>query len=178
MAAYGFRRAQTADLPLLNGWLARPHVARWWGEDASFDGADPADPRRALWVVSLGDVPFACLQDYDVHGWPDHHFAQLPPGSRGIDQFIGEPALLNRGHGTAFIRQRLEALIAGGAPAVGTDPHPDNAQAIAAYGKAGFRVAGGPVDTPWGRVLRMRCDCPGVHPPDGAGLSPAGARMT
>jgi aminoglycoside 6'-N-acetyltransferase len=158
VASYGFRRVGTADTPTLDGWLKRPHVAQWWGPDAGFDGEALADPRSALWIVSLEGVPFAYLQDYDVHGWPDHHFRPLPPGSRGIDQFIAEPAMLKRGHGTAFIRQRLAAMFAVGVPAVGTDPHPDNAAAIAAYRKAGFRMMGGPVDTPWGRSVLMRCD--------------------
>lgn len=161
MASYGFRRVEPDDLPMLNAWIKRPHVARWWGTDAALDGDDLADPRCALWVVSLGDVPFAYMQDYDVHGWPDHHLGTLPPGSRGIDQYIADPALLGAGHGPAFIRQRLEAMFAASVPAVGTDPHPDNARAIAAYGKAGFRVMGGPVDTPWGRCQPMRCDRPG-----------------
>jgi RimJ/RimL family protein N-acetyltransferase len=67
-------------------------------------------------------------------------------------------AVVGRPRGPAFIRRRLEALHAGGAPAGGTDPHPDNARAIAAYRKAGFRVTGGPVDTPWGRSVLMRRD--------------------
>jgi aminoglycoside 6'-N-acetyltransferase len=57
--------------------------------------------------------------------------------------------------GTAFIAERVLALFAEGAPAVGTDPHPDNARAIAAYRKVGFAVVGGPEETEWGRVVRM-----------------------
>lgn len=158
---YGFRRAGRDDLPMLNAWLRHPHLAEWWGPDASMDEDDLADADCDLWIVALDEVPFAYLQDYDVHAWPDHHLGSLPPGSRGIDQFIGDPAMLNAGHGTAFIRQRLAGLFADGVPAVGTDPHPDNARAIAAYRKAGFRVIGEPVDTPWGRSLPMRCDRPG-----------------
>ncbi len=67
--------------------------------------------------------------------WDPHPFSHLPPGSRGIDQYIGEPGMLDRGHGTAFIRQQCERLLAAGAPAVGTDPHPDNLRARRAYQK-------------------------------------------
>lgn len=158
VTAYRFQAVQAADLPMLNAWLKRPHVVRWCGPDATLDQDDLADNRAALWIVSLDDRPFAFMQDYDVHGWPDHHFGTLPDGSRGIDQYIAEPTLVAKGHGTAFIRQRLADLFADGAPAVGTDPHPDNAAAIAAYRKAGFRVTGGPVQTPWGLSLLMRCD--------------------
>lgn len=158
LMTYGFRQARIADLPLLNAWLRRPHVARWWGPDAAMDADDMADMRCAYWIVSLGDVPFAYMQDYDVRGWKNHHLGNLPFGSRGIDQYIAEPTLLNRGHGTAFIRQRIAEMFASGVPAVGTDPHPDNAAAIAAYRKAGFQVMGEPVKTPWGRTQPMRCD--------------------
>ena len=109
-----------------------------------------------LWIVSLDGRPFAYIQDYDPHAWPGHHFADLPPRSRGIDQFIGEPGLIGQGHGTAFIRAHVERLFAEGAPAIGTDPDPDNARAIRAYEKAGF-VAGREADTEWGYCLLMTC---------------------
>jgi aminoglycoside 6'-N-acetyltransferase len=156
--SYDFRRVELADLPMLNGWLRHPHVAEWWGDAAMQDADELADPRCAMWIVSLGGAPFAYMQDYDVHGWEGHHFRHLPPGSRGIDQYIADPAMLNGGHGTAFIRQRLDVMFECDVPAIGTDPHPENARAIAAYRKAGFRMTGGPVDTLWGLALLMQCD--------------------
>ncbi|WP_279482495.1 hypothetical protein [Aureimonas sp. SK2] len=48
----------------------------------------------------------------------------------------------------------MDALLAAGVPAVGTDPHPDNARAIRAYEKAGFR--GRKVEMmAWGRCVLM-----------------------
>jgi nitroreductase len=67
-------------------------------------------------------------------------------------------AVVGRPRGPALIRRRLEALHAGGAPAGGTVSQPDNAQAIAANRKAGFRITDGPVDTPWARSVLMRRD--------------------
>lgn len=104
--------------------------------------------------------PFAYMQDYNVHGWDDHHFAHLPEGARGIDQYIGDAEMLGVGHGTAFIRARLRMLFEAGAPVIATDPHPDNARAIAAYKKAGFETAGPAQDTQWGRILPMQCATP------------------
>ena len=151
---YSFCKVTAADLDLLRTWQARPHVRAWW--DADDDETDDlTDPRVARWMVHHAGRPFAYMQDYDVHGWDGHHFANLPKGSRGIDQFIGEPDMVNIGHGTAFIRARLRALFAAGAPAVGTDPHPDNARAIAVYRKVGFAPAGPPQNTPWGLILPM-----------------------
>lgn len=154
---YGFRPVTIADLPLLNGWIARPHVARWWDDDARYDADDLADPQVDPWIVTLDGRPFAFAQDYAVHGFGPHHFDYLPAGARGIDQFIGEADLLDQGHGSAFVRTQVDRLFAGGAPVVGTDPHPDNARAIRAYEKAGFVRVGDPRDTAWGVAQLMEC---------------------
>ena len=155
---YNFRPVLPADLPLLYGWRAQPHWTEWWGdpddERGCFEEA-MADPHTAAWIVELGGRPIAYAQDYDPHAWPGHHFAHLPPGARGVDQSIGPAELLGKGHGSAFVRQHVDRLFTAGASAIGTDPHPDNARAIRAYAKAGFAVAGGPVETPWGRCLLM-----------------------
>ncbi len=96
------------------------------------------------------------MQDYTVHGWEDHYFFPLPKGSRGIDQFIGEPDMIEKGHGSAFIAERLKTLFEEGAPVVATDPHPENARAIAAYKRAGFMEFGAPLETRWGPILPMK----------------------
>ena len=107
-------------------------------------------------MVSLAGRPFAYMQDYTVHGWKDHPFFQLPNGSRAIDQFIGEPDMIGKGHGSAFIAERLKTLFEEGAPIVATDPHPENARAVAAYKKAGFVEFGAPLETRWGPLLPMK----------------------
>lgn len=153
--AYSFRKATLADIGLLQAWQANPHVAEWWDAGAPYDEAALADPRVARWIVSVSDRPFAFMQDYSVHGWQDHHFGDLPKGSRGIDQFIGDPEMIGLGHGSAFIGARLRILFDQGAPVIATDPHPDNARAIAVYNKLGFEIAGPPQATRWGLILPM-----------------------
>lgn len=153
---YRFRPVAAADLALLRRWRAEPHVVAWWGAPHLEDPAEVlADGRVAMWIVELNGQPFAYAQDYAPADWGDHPFAYLPAGTRGIDQYIGEPALLGIGHGSAFVRAHCERLFAGGAPVIGTDPHPDNRRAIRAYEKAGFRLASAPVDTRWGRAVLM-----------------------
>jgi aminoglycoside 6'-N-acetyltransferase len=155
-STYGFRAVTPADLPLLARWRAQPHVRQWWGPPEVEEAAETlTDLRVAMWIVEHDGRPLAYAQDYSPHDWADHPFAHLPAGSRGIDQYIGEPHMLDRGHGSAFIRPHVERLFDEGAPAVGTDPHPDNARAIRAYEKAGFSTASEPLDTPWGRALLM-----------------------
>jgi len=155
---YSFRPVTPADIPLLRNWRARPHVRQWWGAPELEDPADAlAEGDAAMWIVELDGRPFAYAQDYSPHDWDPHPFAYLPPGSRGIDQYIGEPDMLDRSHGSAFIRQHVERLFAAGAPVVGTDPHPGNARAIRAYEKAGFAIVSDAVDTRWGRAVLMEC---------------------
>ena len=152
---YGFRKATMDDLDLLMEWQSRPHVREWWDSDAPYDEEEIDDPRVARWIVSKNERPFAFMQDYTVHGWENHHFAQLPNGSRGIDQYIGDPEMIGLGHGSAFIAERMQVLFDKGAPVIATDPHPDNERAIAVYAKLGFEVFGSPQETEWGLILPM-----------------------
>jgi aminoglycoside 6'-N-acetyltransferase len=160
MPHYQFLPMSAADLPLVRGWLAAPHVAQWWGDpDEQFGlvGEDLDQPAMDQFVVTIDGRPFAYLQCYDQTAWPDNGLGIHPSGTRGIDQFIGEPDMTGRGHGSFFIRAFIVALIKAGTPRVLTDPHPANARAIRAYEKAGFRKDR-MVDTPDGRALLMVCN--------------------
>jgi aminoglycoside 6'-N-acetyltransferase len=153
---YSFRRATLHDLDLLVEWQSKPHVRQWWGSDEPFNKEDLDDPRVARWIVSSFGRTFAFMQDYTVHGWEDHHFAKLPKGSRGIDQYIGDPEMIGIGHGQAFIRARMQTLFDAEAPVIATDPHPDNERAISVYKKLGFEPFGPPQETQWGLILPMK----------------------
>ena len=113
------------------------------------------DARIAMWVAEERGQPFAFIQDYAVADWFPHHFDYLPPGSRGMDVYIGEKAMLGLGHGSRVVKQHVEGLFSRGIPAVGIDPHPENGPARRAFEKAGFSVSGGPLDTKWDRAVLM-----------------------
>jgi aminoglycoside 6'-N-acetyltransferase len=156
MAAYQFRPMTAADLPLVRRWLAMPHVAEWWGDpDEQFGlvSEDMTHPAMDQYLVGVGDKPFGYLQCYRMTEW-NTGFGPQPDGTRGIDQMIGEPDMIECGHGSGFIRAFTENLLAGGTPRVVTDPDPANARAIRAYEKAGF-VRDRAVDTPDGIALLM-----------------------
>ena len=155
---FDVRPVETADLPLINDWIASPFVARWWG---STDGdARQLRPEELteegveLLIASIRGEPFAFVQEYDPHSHPDHHFAHLPDGARGLDLFIGRPELSGSGQGTGLVRWLLQRLFASGCPAVGIDPAPDNHRAIRAFEKAGFARTY-VRDTQWGRCQLM-----------------------
>ena len=154
---YQFRPMSAADLPLVRRWLAAPHVMQWWGDTyQQFElvSGDLEIEAMDQFIVATDGRPFGYLQCYDPTVWPDNGLGDHPAGTRGIDQFIGEPDMVDRGHGSAFIRAFIDGRLAAGAPRVITDPDPANARAIRAYQKAGFRQHR-LVDTPDGRALLM-----------------------
>lgn len=126
---------------MLRRWLCTPEVVRWWGdpvEQAALLGGDLREPLMTMRIVSFNDRPFAYAQDYDVGSWPQRQFSHLPTGSRAIDAFIGEPDMIARGHGAAFLQQLARHLIDAGAPVIAIDPGATNLRARRAYANAGF----------------------------------------
>ena len=145
MAAYSCRPATESDLPMLRRWLRAPEVVRWWGDplrEAALLEEDLANPLMTMLIVSHEGRPFAYAQHYDVGSWPQAHFAGLPPGTRAIDAFIGEPEMIGRGHGAFFLGLLARRLLDDGAPLVAIDPDHGNLRARRAYAKAGFEDRG------------------------------------
>jgi aminoglycoside 6'-N-acetyltransferase len=156
MASYQFRPMSADDLPLVKNWLARPHVVEWWGDpDEQFGlvSGDMNEPAMDQYIVSLNDAPLGYLQCYRLTDW-NTGFGPQPEGTRGIDQMIGIPEMVGQGHGSGFIREFIDRLLASSTPRVVVDPDPENARAIRAYEKAGF-VKDKLVDTPDGTALLM-----------------------
>jgi aminoglycoside 6'-N-acetyltransferase len=154
---YAFHPMSADDLPLVRRWLMMPHVIEWWGDPEQQFGLVSGDvtcDSVDQFVVAKDTRPFAYLQCYDPAAWPESGLGVHPRGTRGIDQFIGEPDMTDRGHGSGFVRQFIDSLVAAGTPRVITDPDPANARAIRAYEKAGFHKHC-LVDTPNGRALLM-----------------------
>ena len=123
--------------PSSSSWSAAISIIRTW--------------RSSSWRRTTR--PFAYLQCYNLSAW-NVGFGPQPAGTRGLDQFIGEPDMLGRGHGSAFIRAFAERLLANGTPRIVIDPDPANARAIRAYEKAGFE-RDRMVETPDGPALLM-----------------------
>src|SRR5450631_1780938 len=156
MTAYAFRSMSSADLPMIRSWLETPEVRRWWrepDEQYALVSGDLDHPDMNQFIVALDDHPFGYIQCYALSTW-NQNFGTHPPRTRGIDQFIGEPEMIGRGHGSRFIRQFTDRLLASGIPRLVTDPDPDNGRAVRAYARAGFQREG-IVDTPDGPALMM-----------------------
>jgi aminoglycoside 6'-N-acetyltransferase len=155
---YTFRAMTAADLPMIKRWLGLPHVREWWGDPAEqyeLVSGDLNEPAMDQFIVSTGGNDFGYIQCYDLTAW-NSGFGEQPAGTRGIDLFIGEPGMIERGHGSELIRAFVDNKLAQGAPRMVTDPDPDNPRAIRAYEKAGFEKVH-LVDTPDGTaLLRVR----------------------
>lgn len=140
---YDLRPVTPDDLPLLESWLRQPHVGEWWGDDVLgsleeiVEAAEGVDTEPL--IVELDGTPIAYLEIYDPHLEDDHPYGDQPFGTLGLDLTIGDPALLGKGHGSAILAQVSDHLFEEGAPQLIVDPHPDNAKAIRAATKAGFR---------------------------------------
>jgi aminoglycoside 6'-N-acetyltransferase len=154
--AYIFRPVTPGDLPLIQRWLALPHVREWWGdsqEQYALVSGDLDEPAMDQFIFSSAGRAFGYLQCYDLTAW-NAGFGPQPQGTRGIDLFIGEPDMIGCGHGSALIRGFVDELLASGLPRIVTDPDPANGRAVRAYEKAGFEK-GRMVDTPDGAALLM-----------------------
>ena len=156
-AMYHFRPFARADLPMMVRWLQTAEVVRWWGEPNSQYALleeDLDEPAMQQWIVEYDGLPFAYVQAYSPSRWPQDHFADLPSDAMAVDAFIGEPDMVGKGHGSAFLRQFARRLIEAGASTVVLDPSIDNRRARAAYARAGF-IGDKIVHTPEGPSVLM-----------------------
>ena len=159
-ASFQFRPLQTADFALLSHWHALPHVAEWWGALSSKDiaaqyGPEATRPGVELYIVLHEGREIGFLQCYDAAKSGDDWWPDAAKGTWGLDQFIGDPALLGQGLGSAFVRAFADELLDRvDVKKVILDPKPANLRAIRAYEKAGFgRV--GLIETPDGPAMLM-----------------------
>ena len=145
---------RSADLLLIARWLASPHVREWWGDPAeqyALVSGDLNEPAMDQYIVEADGNAFAYLQCYELTAFTTAFGAQ-PAGTRGIDVFIGEGAMI--GHGSGLIACFVHDQLRNGVPRIVTDPDPANGRAIRAYEKAGF-LQERMVETPDGPALLM-----------------------
>jgi len=185
-SAFTFRHLARSDYALLARWLSEPHVARWWHHDpsaeaierdfgASIDGVDPAD----VFIVEHDAKPLGLVQRYRFADNPSYveqlaPLLAVPGAALSIDYFVGEPAALRRGLGSAMIAAAVTAIWGdhAAAPSVVVPVSAANEASWRALERAGFRrVAAGllepdnPIDA-WDHVVyRIERPAPAASKP-------------
>lgn len=139
---------------LLAAWLSRPHVVRWWGEQAArvAELLDRQPGTHAL--IAAGGVPvgYLCWAPPDPAELRAAGLTDLPPGLVDIDILIGEPQLMGRGIGPRALGLLLGRLRReSGFRWAGLGTAVRNRTAISAFEKAGFRLWREFDDPDWGR---------------------------
>ena len=145
-----FRPIGRSDFPILQKWLAAPHVAVWWNEHfdlASLEAKygpwiDASEPIHA-YLIQFEGAPIGWIQWYRWRDFPKHAI-QLGAdyGSAGIDLAIGEIEMTGRGLGPAVIREfgRSYIFANGDMGAIVADPSVSNLNSVSAFKKAGFNI--------------------------------------
>jgi RimJ/RimL family protein N-acetyltransferase len=145
-----FRWLSEDDLPLIHRWLNQGEALRWYGQKATTLDEIDAEYRPMLHgqdtakasLITYEGVPIGYIQHYLTADEAEYWGRQrLPPGTAGIDLFIGEETFLHRGFGPLVIRRYLDERLFTD-PAITAciiDPDPANVIAIRAYEKVGFR---------------------------------------
>ena len=143
-----FRPVQHEDIPDLHRWRNEPHVLQWWYED---DDSEPTlevvaknygpdyDDKEHRYIIERDGRSIGYIQMYLLSDWPDYAKLIQEEGA-GIDLFIGEPDLINKGIGTEVIDRFVEDVVFADASIAQCviDPEIRNRAAIRAYEKAGF----------------------------------------
>jgi aminoglycoside 6'-N-acetyltransferase len=145
-----FRPLCRSDFPLLQRWLAEPHVKAWWGAPLDLAGVhahygprvDRIEPTH-VFVIEHDGRPAGWIQWYRWSNYQEHALQlEAEPDSAGIDLAIGEQEMMGLGLGPLAISEFLKEIVFvdPGIIAVITDPHEDNLRSVLAFEKAGFSV--------------------------------------
>ena len=113
MRNYGFRHVTPDDLPLLWQWLQMPHVRAWWGDATDQLERIAQEMEQTvveMHMVELVGKPFAYIHHHDAKAFGQPEFSDLPPATRAIGTFVGDPQFLGQGHAAGYIDAYLRGL--------------------------------------------------------------------
>jgi aminoglycoside 6'-N-acetyltransferase len=137
-----FTPLTAGDLELVEEWLGREHVARWWRDDigeslaeyrAALEGREPTDH----YLIVVDGRPVGMIETYLVSDYPEWEaIVQVGPGVAGVDILIGEEELTGQGLGPQMLAEFARELIT--APVVIAAVEEANRRSWRAFEKAGF----------------------------------------
>ncbi len=128
------RPLEPADAAKLRRMRTLPEVHRWWGDEQEADWPFEDDPETTKLAIVVDGEVAGLIQFWEE---PDERYRHA-----GIDIFLA-PDCHGRGLGTAAVHRLARHLIEErGHHRLTIDPAAENAAAIRAYEKAGFRPVG------------------------------------
>lgn len=152
------------DSERLRGWLAQPHVAKWWGDAARAmrHVRESAPALHALIAVDGTPVGYLCWGPLPAEELQATDLTDLPSDLVDIDLFIGDRDLIGHGVGTRALELLLERLRRESSiQFAGVGPSASNTKAIRCYQKAGFRLHRDFQDREWGPCKYLIADVRG-----------------
>lgn len=143
------------DFALMLKWMTDPETMRWWDgmtQQYTMERVvagywrhvrQQVQPCILEWQgAAVGYCQF-CRVDAESYEVPQEEYYSFVSAGEvvyGIDLFIGETVVRDRGVGTRLLRLLMQALFSEyGADALLVDPKTHNARAIRCYEKCGFR---------------------------------------
>jgi aminoglycoside 6'-N-acetyltransferase len=146
---------------MLGGWLAAPHVARWWADDPSLDalerdygGAIDGSEPWEVFVMVVDGEDVGLIQRYRIDADLDalaalEDIVVVPQGAMSMDYLIGDAHRTGKGLGTRIIAAFVERLWTDhpSCPCVIVPVHAENRASWRALERSGFvRVAEGELE--------------------------------
>lgn len=136
---------------LLMEWFNRAHVQafyslhNWTLEEVQLKYLPYVQNEKPVhcYIAYLDGKPFAFIQDYPLKdfGWPGHDFTpDVIQKSGGIDLFIGEASMLNRGFGSQLLEVFLQEHVWPRYDFCVVDPEARNIASQRFFERCGFRT--------------------------------------
>ncbi|MEZ4744344.1 MAG: GNAT family N-acetyltransferase [Bdellovibrionota bacterium] len=158
---YHFSPLTKSDLYIIENWLQQPHVKQYWDDGEnwkdSYEKHIPVTSSSVVrqFMVFHQDQPIGYIQFYWASKVGNGWWESCADDIIGIDQYIGIPNLINKGHGAKIISEFISYLKDNHKISkIITDPRPDNIRAIRCYEKVGFKRVK-KITTPDGDAILM-----------------------
>lgn len=133
------------DLALLDAWLKRPHVARWYphpDDNLEWAAAPPPPGSHVLIAARNVVVGYMRWQVVDRDTLDSVGLSEIPSNAVDIDLLLGEYGYIGQGLGPAALEALVKQLSSNPKiPVAGLTSSIENTYAHAAFRKAGFLVA-------------------------------------
>ncbi|PCJ19114.1 MAG: hypothetical protein COB02_08675 [Candidatus Cloacimonadota bacterium] len=162
---YFFESLNENNLMHLKKWLCNPHVKEFWDDRKAWEQLQIEYISKISskvvrpFIIYFQDIAIGYIQFYWAskvgNGWWENY----PDDIVGIDIYIGEKKLINKGHGTKIIKEFMSYLQNNfQISKIVIAPSVNNFRAISCYEKCGF-VVNKEIITPDGKELLMEYLC-------------------